>query len=143
MSNLVGNAPNQVPTNADLGDLAYQDADYVRVGDVRVDGTITANTIISAGADSVTISSNLSVASNLSVTSNLSVGSDVAVTSNLSVGSDVAVTGNIIAQGNIDLAGSINMSAGNIFLNTNELSTSANAVVTRGYLDAQLIVFGF
>ena len=137
MSNLVGNAPNQVPTNADLGDLAYQDADYVRVGDVRVDGTITANTIISAGADSVTISSNLSV------TSNLSVGSDVAVTSNLSVGSDVAVTGNIIAQGNIDLAGSINMSAGNIFLNTNELSTSANAVVTRGYLDAQLIVFGF
>ena len=131
MSNLVGNAPNQVPTNADLGDLAYQDADYVRVGDVRVDGTVTANTIISAGADSVTISSNLSVASNLSVTSNLSVGSDV------------AVTGNIIAQGNIDLAGSINMSAGNIFLNTSQLSTSANAVITRGYLDTQLIVFGF
>ena len=125
MSNLVGNAPNQVPTNADLGDLAYQDADYVRVGDIRVDGTITANTITPAGASSVTVNSNLVASGNLSVNSNL------------------AVTGNITAQGNIDLVGSINMSAGNIFLNTGNLSTSPNAVITRGYLDAQLIVFGF
>lgn len=131
MSNLVGNAPNQVPTNADLGDLAYQDADYVRVGDIRVDGTVTANTITPAGADSVTVSSNVIA------TGYLSVGS------NLSVASNVSISGNTVAQGNINLAGSINMSAGNIFLNTSELSTSANAVVTRGYMDAQLIVFGF
>jgi hypothetical protein len=40
MSNLIGNAPNQVPTNGDLGDLAYQDANYASIGNVTVSGNI-------------------------------------------------------------------------------------------------------
>ena len=40
MSNLIGNAPYQVPTNADLGDLAYQDSDYAIVGNLNIDTTL-------------------------------------------------------------------------------------------------------
>ena len=43
MSNLIGNAPNQVPTNADLGGLAFQHPDYVNIGG----GSITANLTLS------------------------------------------------------------------------------------------------
>lgn len=37
---LIGTAPNQVPTNADLGSMAFQDADAVRVGTLRSDGKV-------------------------------------------------------------------------------------------------------
>ena len=133
MSNLVGNAPNQVPTNADLGDLAYQDADYVRVGDIRVDGGITANTITAAGASAVTITGELSVTSNLSVSGNTTLVEIHIVSANLSVSS-----------GNVNITtGNINVTNGNIYLNTSTPGFSPNTVVTRGYLDTQLIVFGF
>jgi hypothetical protein len=36
MSKLIGTGPNQVPSNADLGTLAYQDSDYVNVGGLIV-----------------------------------------------------------------------------------------------------------
>ena len=39
---LVGNDPDQVPTNGDLGTLAYQDSDNVHVGELLADGNITA-----------------------------------------------------------------------------------------------------
>ena len=134
MSNLVGNAPNQVPTNADLGDLAYQDADYVRVGDIRVDGGITANTITAAGASAVTVSGNLSVSGNTTLAETYVTSANINVTS-----------GNIsLITGNIEMVdGNINVTNGNIYLNTAVLDTSPNTVITRGYLDAQLIVFGF
>ena len=41
MSNLIGNAPNQVPTNADLGDLAFQDSGYVSMGNLTLDANLT------------------------------------------------------------------------------------------------------
>jgi hypothetical protein len=43
---LIGNKPNQVPTNADLGTMAYEDADYFR-GNSEIDtvGTVTSGNI--------------------------------------------------------------------------------------------------
>jgi len=65
MSNLIGNAPNQVPTNADLGDLAYQDGNYASLGNV----TISSNaTIANASITVASISGNTSVGGNLAVT---------------------------------------------------------------------------
>jgi hypothetical protein len=43
---LIGNKPNQTPTNADLGTMAYEDADYFR-GNTEIDtlGTVTTGDI--------------------------------------------------------------------------------------------------
>lgn len=46
MSNIIGNAPNQVPTNGDLGGLAYQDPRYVSVGNVTVNNTLTLLSVL-------------------------------------------------------------------------------------------------
>lgn len=41
MAKLIGTAPNQTPTNADLGDLAYQDGDNAVIGPISiVDGDV-------------------------------------------------------------------------------------------------------
>jgi len=45
MAKLIGTDPNQVPTNADLGTMAYQDSESVRVQ------TIRADTAVGAGVD--------------------------------------------------------------------------------------------
>ena len=42
MAKLVGTGPKQVPTNADLGTLAYQDKDNVKLGDATLTGDITS-----------------------------------------------------------------------------------------------------
>ena len=81
MSNLIGNAPYQVPTNADLGDLAYQDSDYAIVGNLNIDttlavggnATIQSNAIITGNV----ISGNLNTSGALSVTGNASVSGNV------------------------------------------------------------------
>jgi hypothetical protein len=41
MPSLVGNKPNQVPTNGDLGTLAFEDADNVIVGNLNATGVTT------------------------------------------------------------------------------------------------------
>lgn len=123
MSNLVGNAPNQVPTNADLGDLAYQDADYVRAGNVTIDGNINANAIVSAGSESITVYGNLTSYGNLTTNGN------------------ITTDGNIISS-NVITTNDITVTSGNIFINSANLSSFSNTVVTRGYIDTQLIVFG-
>jgi hypothetical protein len=38
MAKLLGTAPNQAPTNADLGDLAYQDGDNAIIGPISIVG---------------------------------------------------------------------------------------------------------
>ena len=38
MAKLTGTSPDQVPTNADLGTMAYQDATDVKLGNLRVEG---------------------------------------------------------------------------------------------------------
>ncbi len=47
MPSLVGNKPNQVPTNGDLGTLAFEDADNVIVGNITSTGvnTVAAGTV--------------------------------------------------------------------------------------------------
>lgn len=47
MAKLIGTKPNQVPTNADLGSLAYQDKESVVVDDIRVDGNVLGNLSVS------------------------------------------------------------------------------------------------
>jgi len=54
MSNLIGNAPNQVPTNADLGGLAYQDPDWAAVGNITVNYNLTVAGNISMATGNVT-----------------------------------------------------------------------------------------
>jgi hypothetical protein len=45
MAKLTGTAPSQVPTNADLGDLAYQDGDNAIIGPITVvDGDVAVDT---------------------------------------------------------------------------------------------------
>ena len=39
MTKLLGTAPNQAPTNADLGDLAYQNGDNCKIGPITIDGS--------------------------------------------------------------------------------------------------------
>jgi hypothetical protein len=47
MPSLIGNKPNQVPTNGDLGTLAFEDADNVLVGNLNATGvtTVQAGTV--------------------------------------------------------------------------------------------------
>ena len=43
MAKLIGNAPNQVPTNADLGELAYQDRNAVNINGGTIGDSTVAN----------------------------------------------------------------------------------------------------
>jgi NDP-sugar pyrophosphorylase family protein len=70
MSNLIGNAPYQVPTNADLGDLAYQDSDYAIVGNLNIDTTLAV------GANA-TISGNTAISGTTTIGGNATVGGNV------------------------------------------------------------------
>jgi hypothetical protein len=54
MAKLIGQSPNQVPTNADLGTMAYQDKDNLQVGNVEAKGTI--NFTDNVGVDRLHIS---------------------------------------------------------------------------------------
>jgi hypothetical protein len=44
MAKLIGTDPNQVPTNGDLGDLAYQNKESVKVDNLTVDGDVGIGT---------------------------------------------------------------------------------------------------
>jgi len=118
MSNLIGNAPYQVPTNADLGDLAYQDSDYAIVGNLNIDTTL------SVGANA-TISGNATIQSNAIVTGNVTGG-------NLNTAGGLSVTGNATVGGNVFLSQGYA-----------PLSSSPNVAVAKGYVDTQSIVWGF
>ena len=52
MTTLIGSAPNQVPTNADLGGMAYQDPRYVQIqgGNVNVTHFSTGNLVTTGNA---------------------------------------------------------------------------------------------
>jgi hypothetical protein len=50
MAKLIGNEPNQVPTNGDLGTMAYQDSDNVVVGNLTVSGDLIVKGEISSGS---------------------------------------------------------------------------------------------
>jgi len=46
MAKLIGTDPNQVPTNGDLGDLAYQNKESVKVDNLTVDGTARSADVV-------------------------------------------------------------------------------------------------
>ena len=54
MSKLIGTAPNQVPTNADLGTMAFQDKESVTATELKVEGTATINELSVNGAINAT-----------------------------------------------------------------------------------------
>jgi UDP-3-O-[3-hydroxymyristoyl] glucosamine N-acyltransferase len=124
MSNLIGNAPYQVPTNADLGDLAYQDSDYAIVGNLNIDTTLAvgANTTISGAA---TIGANATIGGNAIITGNV-------ISGNLNTSGVLSVTGNASVSGNVFLSQAYA-----------PLDSSPNVAVSRGYVDIQSIVWGF
>lgn len=172
INNIIGNAPNQVPTNADLGELAYQDSYWVRVGNITVDyhTTITGNTtvlgnlILSNSSSNVLLSGGADIA--ISTGSNIYTDGNILLTTgNIQTDGNIVVgsTGNVITSGNINVStgnistnSNINVTStgnirvqsliitqGNIFCNVATLSSEANTVITRGYVDSQLVVFGF
>ena len=49
MPSLIGNKPNQVPTNGDLGTLAFQDANAVNINGGTIDGATIGGTAAAAG----------------------------------------------------------------------------------------------
>ena len=61
MAKLIGTDPNQVPTNADLGTMAYQDKDNLAVGEVHSDNQTIVSTK-STNAFSVTTNTGSNVA---------------------------------------------------------------------------------
>ena len=117
MSNLIGNAPYQVPTNADLGDLAYQDSDYAIVGNLNIDTTLAV------GANA-TIAGNATIQSNAIITGNV-------ISGNLNTSGVLSVTGNASVSGNVFLSQAYT-----------PLSDSPNVAVARGYVDTQSIIWG-
>lgn len=49
MAKLIGTNPNQVPSNADLGSMAYQDKESVTVDNITVADTVTADILLDQG----------------------------------------------------------------------------------------------
>jgi hypothetical protein len=76
MPSLIGNKPNQVPTNGDLGTLAFQDANAVNItgGVITASGAFSANggtTLGDASGDALTINSSaVSIPNGLNFDSN-------------------------------------------------------------------------
>jgi hypothetical protein len=68
MAKLIGTDPNQVPTNGDLGDLAYQNKDNVKVGE------ITATAFFGDGSNLTGVESFTKSASDPTVTTNGTLG---------------------------------------------------------------------
>jgi hypothetical protein len=67
MPSLVGNKPNQVPSNGDLGTLAFQDANSVKVTGGVVDGVTVGGTTRAAGSFTTVTTTNDSSISGLTV----------------------------------------------------------------------------
>jgi phage baseplate assembly protein gpV len=114
MSNLIGNLPNQVPTNADLGGLAYQDPDYAIVGNINVEANLISSNLVSTTA---------------SIIGNIT-------TANLN-------TGNATLTGSATVVGNITMTGGNIYLNTSYYAYDGNAAISKSYVDTASIIWGF
>ena len=69
MTSLIGNLPNQVPTNADLGTMAFQDAAAISIGSANVTGNVGIGTNTPAGKLEVKVGTN----QNFNVTSTNSI----------------------------------------------------------------------
>ena len=64
MPSIIGTAPNQIPTNGDLGTLAFQDSDGVRVGILQVDSTASS---VSTTTGAVIVAGGVGVAGTMTI----------------------------------------------------------------------------
>lgn len=92
MPKVIGTAPYQVPTNADLGTMAFQDAsaisvDLLQVDNLRLDGNVLSSTdtngnitLTPNGTGIVSVSSNMTVAGNLTVNGTTTTTNSTSVT---------------------------------------------------------------
>ena len=79
MASLIGQKPNQVSTNGDLGTLAFQDASNPKLGTVVADGlTVDTNTLVVDTVNDRVGIGNSSPASKLDVTGKLTVNTSFA-----------------------------------------------------------------
>ena len=79
MASLIGNLPNQVPTNGDLGTMAFQDASNVNVGNLTAANLVASNGLI---VNSATVSTSYTIptGSNATATGPMTIASGVVVT---------------------------------------------------------------
>lgn len=78
MAKLIGNAPNQVPTNADLGKMAFEDK--VSVANLNATGTKDATTFLRG--DNTFASAGITMADSWRLTATTNTGTDADVATN-------------------------------------------------------------
>jgi len=133
--NLIGNAPHQVPSNADLGELAYQNSYWVRVGNITVDyhTTITGNTTILGNLILSSSTANIVLGSGANLI--MSGGSIQLTTGNISTGGNFITSGNILSSGNLVMNNGNVITNGNIVITTGNVITNGNILVTSGNIN--------
>ena len=128
-TNLFGVAPNQIPTNADLGGMAYQDPRYVAItgGNVNPTNFGTSNAQIVTGRIENLSSANtvvIGVDSTSPSTGALTVTGGVGISANLHVGGNLYVTGNTFTLSTTDLVVSDSIIELHTFANLSALTTN-------------------
>jgi len=128
MAKLIGNAPNQVPTNADLGELAFLDKSFVEVsGGTSWQSTIVTGTTLTAVAGNGYFINTTSNACTVTLPGSASIGDQVQIV-------DYAGT---FATNSITLTSSLKINGGtdDKMLNTNrEGVTITYADATQGWV---------
>jgi hypothetical protein len=145
-TNIFGNAPNQVPTNADLGGMAYQDPRFVVIagGNVNPTNFSTSNAQILAGnltgihhlavtAGNITtlVADNFS-AGNINMTGTTTTSGTVQVTNTTdSVGPSsgaVTVSGGVGVTGNLHVGGNLFVTGNTFSLSTEDLKVQDSII---------------
>lgn len=138
-TNVFGNAPNQIPTNADLGGMAYQDPNYVVVlgGNVNptnfgtsnaqiLFGNITGIQHLAATAGNITtlVADNFS-AGNINMVGATTTSGTVSITN--ATDSTSPTTGALKVTGGAGIAGNLHI-GGNLFVTGNTFTLSTTDV---------------
>lgn len=104
MTKLLGDKPNQAPTNADLGDLAYQDMDKLPTINVADDGlVVTSSGNVGIGAESPTAKVDI-IETVASPTSSIWTGGTLALKDDTAYAEGVG--GSLILEGKFNSSGS-------------------------------------
>jgi len=131
MSKLIGNKPGQVPVNADLGDLAYQDGDNATIGPLTVvDGRVGIGT--NSPSDKLVVSDGGSAFSALQIESGTSgiselrfadtADANVGFISYIHNGDYMRIATNASEAMRIESSGNVDILSGVLELNGNKLN---------------------
>jgi hypothetical protein len=123
--NLIGTEPDQIPTNADLGTLAFQDQDYVNVGNL-----IVATVDVTTEARFARFSTANALITGGSLTGGTGEFSTLTATNFSSANAEITGTGSQIGT---DTAGAVSRIA-NVYATLGNFTnfSTANAVITGG-----------